>query len=340
MKTFPVIDGGELFNLRSQFDFAQSYAFRKLGIASKRVDSPFIPAQLRDQWSAKVGVSFGIYDVGTNPKELRTTLANALRVADAPVWFYTETFTCFTDGKGGAPKDWLDAIRGAREDAGKGTLIYDGRFGIADANWIMARPAWVAANIKYLDTLPFDGIVISAVLPNYPESKFDPRLWVLSDTPVALKDLADCLAPLANLKSKRLTNNHVTIQAWQPPDVFDDWTVAIQNCANLARALKSVGINSIYFDNEQYIDAGGKPWAWYEKQQYADKASLAEYQDQTYLRGKQVMEAMLGEHPGISIMALHGPYVSEWKVPASFPQWQSGNQLLGPFTAGMASGVK
>jgi hypothetical protein len=53
------------------------------------------------------------------------------------------------------------------------------------------------------------------------------------------------------------------------------------------------------------------------------------------------MEAMVAVFPNIAVITLHGPSVSEPSAPSSlkFPQWQSGNELLGPYYAGFMQGV-
>jgi hypothetical protein len=334
-----VIDGGELYYLRTPEEFKAAYTFRKSTIASEDVDSPFIPVPLRKQWPTLCAVTFGVSDEGTNPKELRSTLANALRQSDTPVWFYSQTATYLLPSyeRGAAKEEWVDAIRGARKDAGKGSLIYFGSFGIAP-HWTLPKPSWIAANTAFLDTQPFDGLIV--YLAN-PDLTFRPTLSVLSTTPVEYADIAECLSPMVKLRTRRLVNNYGLISVTTLPDMFDDWSVPVQNCANLARALKTIGIHSICFDNEQYDEPPNgpwrwKPWAWYSKQKYAGSKSLSEYQAQTRLRGKQIMQALLAENPNISIMMLHGPYISETKAPAPlFPQFQSSNELFGPFFAGM-----
>jgi hypothetical protein len=53
------------------------------------------------------------------------------------------------------------------------------------------------------------------------------------------------------------------------------------------------------------------------------------------------MEAMVAQFPDIVFLTLHGPYISEPDAPSAlqFPQWQSGNELMGPFFAGHMEGA-
>ena len=51
------------------------------------------------------------------------------------------------------------------------------------------------------------------------------------------------------------------------------------------------------------------------------------------------MEAMIAQFPEIAVITLHGPYVSEPRVPTPlFPVWYTANELFGPFFTGMMAG--
>ena len=116
-----VIDGGELYSLRSADDFAVSYDWRKYGIASEATNSTFLPADIREQWERRVSVGYGVFnlpfpaDLTMSPAIMRPTLTNALRQADEEVWYYTQG-DAYT-APGGVSTDWLDAIREARTAA-------------------------------------------------------------------------------------------------------------------------------------------------------------------------------------------------------------------------------
>jgi len=118
--------------------------------------------------------------------------------------------------------------------------------------------------------------------------------------------------------------------------VFDNWTTVVQNFACLARAAREAGLKGVYFDNENYV----AKWADYPKGVAYPRKSLEEYQTQARLRGKQVMQAMAAVFPDITVLTLHGPYVSEPKAPSPlFPSWHLSNRLLGPFFAGFVEGA-
>jgi hypothetical protein len=114
-----VVDGGELYALRSPMHFKASYLWRKYEIASEEVDCAFIPADLRPSWPDRISIAFAVYNQPyygqpMDPSILRTTLTNALRTADRWVWFYAEGATFLKpESEGGASEAWVGAIRSA-----------------------------------------------------------------------------------------------------------------------------------------------------------------------------------------------------------------------------------
>lgn len=209
-------------------------------------------------------------------------------------------------------------------------LIYAGWFGNT-----IPTPAFIAANKAFLETQPFHGLV--AYLRN-DSTGVNVTTKINTATPMSVDAIAAVLAPMKGLSWTNLTRNFGLIQGSSPPDPFDDWSVVVQNYANCARALKEAGFVGICFDNEQYA----KPWGDYPSgARYYESKTLDDYRAQMRLRGRQVMEAMVANFANIAVITLHGPSVSEPNAPAGlkFPQWQSGNELLGPFYAGFMEGV-
>ena len=115
-----IVDGGELYGLRTEEHFRQSREWRKTGLPSAEVDCAFLPSPLRAQWKDRVSVGFGIIDQPfnghrMNPEILSTTLMHALRQTDRYVWLYIEGPTFLSPpGEGGAPSEWVEAVRRVR----------------------------------------------------------------------------------------------------------------------------------------------------------------------------------------------------------------------------------
>ena len=214
--------------------------------------------------------------------------------------------------------------------ATRAALIYAGWFGNT-----IPTPSFVAANRTFLESQPFDGLVLylrnASLTVNLTSN-------VMRTTAISYDTMMSVLSPIANVTFTNLRENLGLVQGSTPPDFFDDWSVVVQNYANLARAARDSGLKGLCFDNEQYA----APWGNYGSHlRYYASRSFADYQTQARLRGRQIMEAMVAEFPDIVFLTLHGPYISEPDAPTSlqFPQWQSGNELMGPFFAGHMEGA-
>lgn len=197
-------------------------------------------------------------------------------------------------------------------------------------------PQFIRDNAGYLDSLPFDGIVAYLRRPDTTDNL---TIGVQGATPVSYELAMDVLAPLRGLgPAQNLKHNFGLVMGGSPPDFFDDWTGVISDWTNLARALKDSGFVGICLDNESYFS----PWGdWRGTEMKYPLKSLAEYQAQARIRGRQIVNEVEKVFPGIVILTLHGPYISEPKAPAGlgYPQWQTANELLGAVFVGMIDGA-
>jgi hypothetical protein len=207
-------------------------------------------------------------------------------------------------------------------------LILHDWFGKSPAS----TPSYVRDNLKFLESRPVDGL---AIYVRSPDLSLNVTTAVMSNQAISYEAIADVLRPIARLPFTSLKHNFAAVLGLTPPDVFDDWSVVVQNFGHLARAAREAGLKGIYFDNENYKVR----WADYPAGVAYPRKTLAEYQAQARLRGKEAMEAMVAAFPDIVVLSLHGPYVSEPKAPAPlFPSWQRANRLLGPFFVGFVEG--
>lgn len=195
-------------------------------------------------------------------------------------------------------------------------------------------PNFIRMHRGHIDRLPFDGI---AVYMRDPQWELNVTASVMSSNPVSYEAIASVLAPLKDIGFATPKRNFGLLYAHRPADFFDDWSVPTANFANLARALKDVGLMGIFFDNEQY-----ETWASYpEFCKYAESKTLVEYQRQARLRGKQIMEAMVKEFPEIEIIVLVGPWASDhtfYEKHLTYNNISRANPLLGPFFVGLLEG--
>lgn len=117
-----VIDGGEVYQYRTQIDFENSIAWRKFGLPAVP-NSALVPANLRDTWADKISLSFGLFDqewrpngaYPMTPELLEEALFQALMHAEAPVWLYAESNNYLIPN--GVDPSWLNAISTAKERA-------------------------------------------------------------------------------------------------------------------------------------------------------------------------------------------------------------------------------
>ncbi len=186
----------------------------------------------------------------------------------------------------------------------------------------------VADNAAHLETLPFDGTTF--VIPASGDI-------LLAGASPSLDDIRKSLNPLKG-KFSRFTHNFVMVHTRGFPDVFDDWSTVLSNWRNLARAAREAGLAGIMFDNETYKE---EVWRYPDDVRYPSY-SLQQYQTQMRGRGREVMEAVAAEFPGVVFLVFHGPYISEPKTPEQVTLSQAvarGSDLRGPFFAGLVEGA-
>lgn len=217
----------------------------------------------------------------------------------------------------------------ARESKSAPCLILHDWFGKSP----VATPSYVRDNLEFLESQPFDGL---ALYLRTPDLSLNVTTSVMSLDAVPYEKIAAVLKPLERVKFKNLVHNFAAVLTLKTPDLFEDWSVIVGNFGALARAAREAGLKGVYFDNENYETR----WADYPRGVAQPRKTLAEYQVQARLRGKQIMQAMTAAYPEITVLTLHGPYVSEPKAPSPlFPSWALANRLLGPFFAGFVEGA-
>jgi hypothetical protein len=159
----------------------------------------------------------------------------------------------------------------------------------------------IVANHAYIDTLPFDGIVVE-----YPDD-----FRAIGPSYVAdYTNLYNQLSPVKGVLQK-VTHNYALVLsgAHGLPDPFDDWTQEIQNWVILAEAVRDTGLEGIFYDNEEYRV---RNWDYPQDCKYASVKAASQYQEQWRLRGQQVAQAILAHWPCFKIMHLVCPRNGTW----------------------------
>jgi hypothetical protein len=200
-----------------------------------------------------------------------------------------------------------------------------------------STPSYFASHLGYIDTLPFDGTIFNHQC----------SYQIMHSVPVDEAALASQFASLAGVKPVRFVHNFALVNVRKPADFFGDWSVPIANFRAMARVCRNAGLRGIMFDDEEYAGLydftdGSKfsvnIWNWPED--VSDKAkTLADYQAQARVRGRQIMVAMAQEYPGIVVIAAHGAAESDPTINWWFGHPFADFELMGPFLAGLVEGA-
>ena len=189
--------------------------------------------------------------------------------------------------------------------------------------WDVPDPAFVQANIRSMERLPFDGVVVAI-----PSSAV-----VMGDTPVPLETLTAELAPLAQTEPETLVHNFVIVYGPPATSYTGSWGVPRANLANLARAAREAGLEGIVLDTEDYGVVIAPPAPG--RLPGRDEAASA------FERGRAVMASIVGTWSSATVISLLGPWVSDPATAStltrSFPYNDTAmaNRHHGPFFMGM-----
>jgi hypothetical protein len=185
-------------------------------------------------------------------------------------------------------------------------------------------PDWVGSHVATMDTMPFDGFVVTTKLSGS----------VQSQTALSRAAFDAELAPLKRAAFKNLTKNFVIIRTTAAGSWFGDHTTPANNFGVVSASARDAGLHGIVFDNEAYsgpvfndTHCAGKP--------------IAECRDRVRAVGKQTMSAMIGAWPDVVVLVFLGPYISEPKTATFFKGYfpyndvSAANQTLTSFIVGM-----
>ena len=150
---------------------------------------------------------------------------------------------------------------------------------------------------------------------------------------VSATAIAADLQPLYAVKPTQLRYNFAVVPVQRDLDAFDDWSVVVANFATLARVARDAGLVGIV------IDCASRPGL---RVRYPDDMkfptrTIADYQAQTQLVGRKIMQAIVNEFPDAAVVVLRGPAGTDPISPVDRVDKESGTpELLGSFFAGFA----
>jgi hypothetical protein len=143
--------------------------------------------------------------------------------------------------------------------------------------------------------------------------------------------IAKDLEPLQGLTPARLRYNFAVVPMQRDLDPFDDWSVVIANFTALAKVARQAGLVGIVIDSE----ARAVPRANPPHDRKFPHRTLADYQAQTQLVGRKIMQAIVTEFPDAAVVVLRGPAGTDPGLPVDGVKKESEtSQLLGSFFAG------
>lgn len=149
--------------------------------------------------------------------------------------------------------------------------------------------------------------------------------------PCKQEDLDRFVAAMRKRDWGRLTDNFWVCWSYagEPGqfDWFDDMSMIVNNFRMAAAAAKQAGFKGLAFDPELY--GGVALFRYYEGLKYFGTKSLAEYQEQVFQRGAEIMRAINESFPDITVFFLFGGNPAE--------DGKSYADLLGPFIDGFLS---
>ncbi len=205
---------------------------------------------------------------------------------------------------------------------------------IAFMSSLSARTQFILENRAYIESLPFEGMVINI-----------PASWNAMSPGVIVTeaDVREWLEPLADFNKNKF--NYLVVENDKPGDLFDDaaWDQAMLNWRTIAKVAAQTGFRGILFDNEEYQTH----WDNFPDDVAASghARGVAAYQAKAHARGLDIMEQVVDVFPAVQLAVAHGPYLSVPAGPGAPPaiRLQAGDwddqELMGPFFTGLVAGA-
>ena len=167
----------------------------------------------------------------------------------------------------------------------------------------------------FYDAGPFDGITVKLSDAVGGGNIFMVDEWP-KVTPEAKQKEKEMMSSIA--ENTNLEHNFLVLYGASQMDWFSDehWQRVEEQLRHGARLAKLGNFKGILWDPEAY-KPGVNPWK-YPEQTQADQYSYAEYYEQARKRGKQFIQAIQEEFPGLTIHALRG--ISDFQTGSPFSE--------------------
>lgn len=202
---------------------------------------------------------------------------------------------------------------------------------------VTQTPRYLEDNISFIDSLPFDGIIVEAREPmgSEPGAVIHPiditdGIW---NSALTRDNMIQVLSPLSGISFSNVRRLFIIVRAHGGLDFFDDWSGLASRFNTLAEIIAGLGIEGIYLDN-----GPRQGWNSYAAGIYSGTKSLSEYQDKAISRGILLMESLVDSFPSVKVIHAIGPYVSILGNSIYSDSLSGQDNLQGPFFVGFLSG--
>ncbi|MCC6484916.1 MAG: beta galactosidase jelly roll domain-containing protein [Armatimonadetes bacterium] len=204
---------------------------------------------------------------------------------------------------------------------------------LIEYGWDVPSTRFVRENIRQMERIPFDGVVIK-ILPKPDSSENAQSLgWrVFNKTPIEPAEIEHAVADLKATTFKRFSDNFIQMIVDNPEGGWwgPSWKTVCANAALLARVARQGGCKGLMFDPEDY---GGNLWSYANLvKKDPEKRTWEQYVEQVKRRGREFITAINAEYPDLTMLCLVGPAISSGHLDIT----QDRYGLLFAFFDGMA----
>jgi len=205
-------------------------------------------------------------------------------------------------------------------------------------------PDFVRRHIDAMETKPFDGVVLQALIPGS-DGVARSFTWSVLERRYSAQDFRPFVDMVRRVPFRRFRSNFLRINlnaTDRPFDMFDDgrWDILVANFAMAATAAREAGLRGLMLDPEAY--AGEEPGTKIPGVNVFDfrlrrtTQEFPAYRRQAFQRGQAIGRAAVTAYPGITLILAFGPSAT-CLGQGPLPERTYG--LLGAFVDGLLAGA-
>lgn len=203
---------------------------------------------------------------------------------------------------------------------------------------------FVRRHITSMETKPFDGVVLQALIPGS-DGAVRPFTWSVLERRYSAEEFRSFVDTVRKVPFRRFQYNFLRINlnaTDRPFDMFDDerWGILIANVAVAAAAAREAGLRGLMVDPEAYAEEEpGTEIPRFNVFDFRLRRTTEEfpaYRQQAFRRGQAIGLAAISAYPGITLILAFGPSAT-CLGQGSLPERTYG--LLGAFVDGLLAGA-